>query len=272
LIIQTNSSSEYWQKGASLISTDPLGKADLALPENARAYLIAGTQHATSPPSAVRGPNANQGNPQSQAPAVRALVVALEQWVVDGVPPPPSRVPSIADRTAVDAATIRFPKAPDFATPKGGNEITTPVDWIDPPGSPDRKIEAPVGPYVTLVSAVDEDGNEVAGIRLPPVGVPLATLAGWNVYRDNPDELADRDGSLIPFARTRAERETHGDPRRSLEERYRSLADYVAQVSAYADRLVAEHLLLPADARAYVEAARAETVFAPTSIPAAAAK
>lgn len=272
LIVQTNSSSEYWQKGASLISTDPLGTTDLVLPDNARAYLIAGTQHATSPPSAARGPNTNQGNPQSQAPAVRALVVALEQWVVDGVPPPPSGVPTIAHGTAVDPAAIRFPKAPDFATPMGGNDITTPVDWIDPPGSPNSKVDAPAGRYVTLVSAVDEDGNEVAGIRLPPVGVPLATLAGWNVYRDNPDELADRDGSLIPFARTRAEREANGDQRRSLEERYRSLADYVAQVSAYADRLVSERLLLPDDARAYVEAARAETVFAPMPIPAAAAK
>ncbi len=272
LIVQTNSSSEYWQKGASLISTDPLGKTDLVMPENARAYLIAGTQHATSPPSTARGPNANQGNPQSQAPAIRALVVALEQWVVDGVPPPPSRVPSVAQGTAVDAASIRFPQAPDFTTPKGGNDITTPVDWVDPPGSPDSTLEAQAGRYATLVSAIDQDGNEVAGIRLPPVAVPLATLAGWNVYRDNPVELADRDGSLIPFARTRVERETHGDQRRSLEERYRSLADYVAQVSAYADRLVAERLLLPADAKAYVDAARAETAFAPMSIPAAAAK
>jgi hypothetical protein len=270
LIIQTNSSSEYWQKGASLVTIDALGEADLAMPDNSRVYLIAGTQHATSPPAAARGPNANQGNPQSQAPAVRALVVALEQWLIDGTQPPPSRVPSLAEGTAVAAASIRFPSAPDFATPRGSNVITTPVDWIDPPGSPDSKADQPAGRYVTLVSAIDADGNEVAGIRLPPVAVPLATYAGWNVYRDNPDELADRDGSQIPFARTKADREATGDSRPSLQERYRSLADYVARVQACVDALVADRLLLPADANAYVDAAKASDSFAAAPVLAAA--
>jgi hypothetical protein len=45
------------------------------------------------------------------------------------------------------------------------------------------------------------DGNEIDGIRLPPIAVPLGTYTGWNVYRPQPGELADHDGSLIPFAR-----------------------------------------------------------------------
>jgi hypothetical protein len=104
---------------------------------------------------------------------------------------------------------------------------------------------------------VDTDGNEVAGIRLPPIAVPLATYTGWNVYRAQPGELCDRDGSRIPFAGTRAEREAADDPRASLEERYGSREAYVAKVREAAAALVGERLLLPADADAFVRTAEA---------------
>jgi len=271
LLIQSNTSAEYWEKGASLLTVDGQGKADLALPDTTRVYLIAGTQHAGALPTAPRGPNANAVNWQSQLPAVRALLSAMEDWVVRGIAPPASRVPSIKDGTAVERSKVRFPAAPDFAHPHVSDTMrTTPVDWVDPPGSPGHENDQPDGVYVTLVSAVDVDGNEVAGIRLPAVGVPLATFTGWNVFRDLPDEFADRDGSRVPFARTKAEREAGGDTRLSLQERYRSLNDYVSDVQACVDRLVAERLLLRADAVAYVEAARAANDFAP--VQAAAAK
>jgi hypothetical protein len=273
LFIQTNTSAEYWNKGASLLTIDALGKQDLALPENSRVYMIAGTQHASSPPAADRGPLANRGNPQSLAPAIRALMEAMFQWVTEGVAPPPSRVPTLRDGTAVAAEGVRFPRAPDFAPPRRGtNVITTEIDWIDPPGSPDSKVAKAAGDYVTLVSAVDADGNETAGIRLPPVGVPLATYTGWNIYRNVPTELGDRDGSFVPLAASKAEREASGDVRKSLEERYGSHEAYVEKVKAYCDRLVAERLLLPADARAYIDAARACKDFAPLAVPDAAAK
>jgi len=107
------------------------------------------------------------------------------------------------------------------------------------------------------VSAVDADGNETAGIRLPPIAVPLGTHTGWNVYRAQPNELADRDGSFIAFARTRKERQVAGDPRPSLEERHGSREAYVAKVEAAAEALVADRLLLQADAAAYITAAEA---------------
>ena len=110
--------------------------------------------------------------------------------------------------------------------------------------------------YGTRVCAIDSDGNEVAGVKLPPIAVPLGTYTGWNVYRAQPCELCDRDGSLIPFARTRTEREAAGDPRPSLEERYGSRETYVAGVEAAAAALVTDRLLLPADAEAYVRAAK----------------
>jgi len=272
LFIQTNTSAEYWNKGASLLTIDAQGTADLTLPENSRVYVIAGTQHASSPAAADRGPLANQGNPQTVAPAIRALMEAMFQWVTAGTPPPPSRVPSLRDGSAVRADALRFPRAPDFATPRCVNVITPAVDWIDPPGSPDGKSPRPVGEYVTLVSAIDDDGNETSGIHLPPVGVPLASYAGCNVYRELPDELGDRDGSYVPFTATRAERARNGDSRLSLEERYGSLDNYITRVVAYCEQLVGERLLLPADAKAYVDAAKACKEFAAIDAPDAAAK
>ena len=113
-------------------------------------------------------------------------------------------------------------------------------------------VEPPeVGPaFTVLVPAVDNDGNARAGIRLPDIAVPLATHAGWN-YRDPstgaPDRLAGEIGSYIPFARTRAERARTGDPRLSIEERYRNRDEYVGKVAAAALDLVARGYLLAED-------------------------
>ena len=250
-VIETNSSTEYWQKGASLVHTDPSGKTDAEPSDNTRVYLIAGTQHGGRPGVDPRpGPCLNPRNPHSATPALRALFLALEEWVTKGVAPPPSRVPKLADRTAVLAETLRLPRVKGFALPPGANRILPPVDWVDPPDA------EPARAYETYVSAVDGDGNEIAGIRLPPIAVPLGTYTGWNVYKAQPDELADRDGSRIPFARNRAEREAADDPRPSLEERYGSREAYMAQFKAAAAALVAERLLLPTDAEAFIAAAK----------------
>jgi hypothetical protein len=250
-IIETNSSTEYWQKGASLVHIEPDGRGDLTLPPNARAYLIAGTQHGGRPGVDPRpGPCVNPRNPHSATPALRALFVALEEWVTEDIAPPASRVPSLAAGTAIAAEAVRMPRVPGFALAPGANPIGPPVDWVDPPEGGGAPL------YQTFVSAVDGDGNEVAGILLPPIAVPLGTYTGWNVYRAQPDELADRDGSLIPFVGTSAERDGADDPRPSLAERYGTKEAYVAKVEAAAASLVAERLLLPADAASYVAAAR----------------
>jgi hypothetical protein len=247
LVIETNSSTEYWQKGAALVHTDPTGQHDAELPANVRVYMIAGTQHGARA-DASPGPCVNPRNPHSATPALRALFVALEEWVTNGTAPPPSRVPRVADGTAVMAESIKMPAVPGFAVAPGANQIVSPVDWVHPPVRIDNV-------YGARVCTVDADGNETAGIRLPPIAVPLGTHTGWNVYRALPDELADRDGSFIAFARTRTEREAARDPRPSLDERYRSREAYVARVKAAAEVLVAERLLLPSDAAAYVKAA-----------------
>jgi alpha/beta hydrolase family protein len=242
-IIETNSATEYWQKGASLIHTDPGLRRDLKLPDNSRVYLIAGTQHGGRPGvDPAPGPCVNPRNPHSATQALRALFLALENWVVNDIAPPPSRVPSLADGTAVTADRVAMPKVAGFAVAPGANPILPPVDWIDPP-----ETAAPAA-YTIFVSSVDNDGNELAGIRLPQIAVPLGTYTGWNVYKAQPDALADRDGSFIAFAGTKAEREAASDPRPSLAERYGSRDLYVARFKEAAAALVADGLLLQPDA------------------------
>ena len=258
LLIETNTSTEYWQKGASLLHTDPLGQRDVALPENARVYMIAGTQHggragATTDP----GPNVNPRNPHNPMPAVRALLVALDAWVVSGQAPPPSRVPTLADGTLVEPDKTGFPAIPGAAVARSTNRIAPPGDWVHP--RPAEKA------YRTLVCRVDGDGNEVAGVRLPDIAVPLATYTGWNEYKEPypAGELADRDGSCLPFAPDEAARRAAGDPRPSVAERYASGPDYVAKVRQVVEKLVAERLLLAEDAERYIERAQREPRVAP---------
>jgi hypothetical protein len=113
-------------------------------------------------------------------------------------------------------------------------------------------------PYPALVPKTDSDGNDIAGIRLPDVAVPLATYTGWNL-RAAPaggNDGCDSFGQRIDLARTKAERIANDDPRPSLEERYPSHADYVNAVAAAANGLARDRLLLDEDVQAYVNKAR----------------
>ena len=258
LLIETNTSTEYWQKGASLLHTDPLGTRDIALPENSRVYMIAGTQHggragATTDP----GPNINPRNPHNPMPAVRALLVALDEWVVSGKAPPPSRVPALVDGTLVEADKTGFPAVRGAAVVRVTNRVSPPGDWVRP--APAAKA------YCTLVCKVDADGNEAGGVRLPDIAVPLATYTGWNEYKPPypAGEIADRDGSCLPLLADKAAREASGDPRLSIAERYRSGADYLGKVQAVVAALLADRLILPEDAEKYIERARREPRVAP---------
>ncbi|MBL6616165.1 MAG: hypothetical protein ISP45_19280 [Reyranella sp.] len=257
-LIETNTSTEYWQKGASLLHTDPLARQDVTLPDNSRVYMIAGTQHGGRAGATTdAGPNVNPRNPHNPMPAVRALLVALDEWVVSGKLPPASRLPTLAAGTLVDADKTGFPAVPAAAVVKRTNAVTPPVDWV--------RLPAAYGTYRTLVCKVDADGNEVAGVRLPDIAVPLATYSGWNEYKPPypAGELADRDGTCLPFATDKAARESVGDPRPSIAERYASGADYVSKVQAVVDDLVKDRLMLAEDAELYLERARREPRVAP---------
>ena len=256
LWIEVNTSTEYWQKGASLLHTDPLGQRDLPLPAGARVFMVAGTQHggrAGLKPDL--GPCMNLRNPHSPAPALRALLVALDEWVSIGRTPPASRVPTLAAKTLVDAKNTGFPRVPGLAVADIVNEIAQFGDWVNP-------RETGPSPYRPLVASVGSDGNEVAGIRLPDIAEPLATYTGWNLYKApfTEGELCDRDGSYLPLPATKAERDAKADPRPSLEERYGSHANYALKLEAAVQTLVRERFLLVEDAERFIKASKEDGV------------
>jgi hypothetical protein len=200
------------------------------------------------------GPCVNPRNPHNPNPALRALLVALDEWT-EGKAPPVSRVPRIRDGTLIAADKLSFPPVAGMQVTRRTNEIGVLKDWVKPEMDMSK-------PYRALVTQIDLDGNEVAGILLPEIAVPLGTHTGWNLYKaPYPEgELCDRDGTYIPFAPTRAEREARRDPRASLEERYGSHAAYLRRLEEAAGRLVGARYLLREDAEQLIARAKNEEV------------
>jgi hypothetical protein len=267
-IMQTLSSSEYWQLRASLPVTDPYGKQDLVLPENVRIYHFAGTQH--SPSSAVNPMSGLNMNSNSYAPSLRALLIALEHWVLEGKQPPASAYSTIAQGTLVrpDQKSTGWPAIPNVTYngvvnqipllnfgPAFNSKYTTGILREPPRVIPGKN-------YTVLVPKVDQDGNEMGGIRNVTIRVPLGTYTGWSLRQKGFGEgdLANLAGMFIPFASTKAERLASGDPRLSLEERYRTQQAYVAAVKQAADELVKEGLLLLEDAQVEIRKAQQSNV------------
>jgi hypothetical protein len=189
-------------------------------------------------------------------PLLRAALVALDRWVKDDVKPPASRYPRIADETLVETVKLD-PHIPGLAMAKGPN-VKQRVDFGP---EIDKGIIGKVLPVATsdryrvLVPAVDADGNEIGGIRLPDITVPLGTGTGWSVRSEaggGAGELCYLDGAFLPFAKTKAEREATKDPRPSLEERYHNTAEYMEKVRAAANALQSDGYLLPDDAKRIV--------------------
>jgi hypothetical protein len=255
-VFYTNSSAEYHRGDASLIHTDPDGRLDSAQGPSVRVYHFTGTEHGLGlwPPTDTQLAPADPTGPVERSqnlrgvvdysPLLRACLVHLDRWVVEGIEPPPSRHPRLADRTAVPPEHLapilaRIPGA-HYSRPHAKPRR---LDWATVPPRP--------GPaFGALVSAVDRDGNEVAGIVLPEVAVPLATHTGWNLRHPDiggAEQLLVFAGATIPFAKNRAEREAARDPRPSIEERYTSRADYLDRVREAARSLIREGYLLDED-------------------------
>lgn len=255
-VFYTNTSFEYHRGDASLVHTDAAGFRDVEPGPDVRVYHFTGTEHALGawPPSDVQAPAADVRGWTERAQhlrgvtnygrLLRACLVNLDRWVTAGVAPPPSRHPRLADGTAVDPHELmktfdrmpaaRYPR--HHVKPQRQDFGTLPPD----PGSG----------YGTRVSAVDDDGNERAGVAVPEVAVPLATHTGWNLRHPEiggADQLLYFAGATLPFPRTPAEREATADPRPSIVERYRSREDYLARVREAAQALVVQRYLLEED-------------------------
>jgi len=268
-IFFTNTSYEYWGRSASLIHTSTDGLKDAAPGENARIYLLAGLQHfsAVFPPQ-----KATTGSPDSTAQQRhnpnpvqwfwRALITDLDQWVKDGTPPPPNTYPKIADSTLVPLSKWTFPRIPGVNTPHEMN-LAYHLDFGSQWRSGIISNEPPkVGKtFSVLVPQTDADGNDLGGVRLPELQVPLATYTGWNLRDPSigaPDLRLSFLGSFIPLARNASEREQSGDPRPSVAERYVSREEYMAKFAAAAMNLIKERFLLREDLTAVLERGQRE--------------
>jgi len=274
------SGTEFWTLQGSPLLTDAWGTRDLAQPENARIYYYASSHHLLGLPS-LPGPLAASalgpgpaGSPlyltngnTSVIPVVRALYQNLEEWVVDGVAPPESQVPKVADATLVSADRVAFPAIPGMHYTGLVNTYSL-LDWGPQFKAQDETgVASQVPPaylnrdYAVLVPQVDADGNDIAGIRSLDVAVPLATNTGWNTTsKPGLIDQAGLLGSMFPFPKTQADRLRTGDPRRSIAERYMDQAGYVAALKTAADALVAKRFMLQADADAAIAAAAANPV------------
>ena len=273
--LEINTASEYWVKGCSQLHTDSQGN-DLPDPENVRYYLLSGLSHGVGDVTR-KGKNQQFTNGVSPHPVHRALLVALDRWVSEGVEPPASRVPRASENAAFAVTRPGYetgvvPKEelgwPDIPGVTYTGVITTHY-FLDYGPDFDRGIVANLPPsladrpaYPVFVSKVDGDGNEVAGVRLPPVAAPVATTTGWALRRAGfgENDGGEGDGQHIPFASTREERLVSGDPRLSLEERYGTHENYVEAVAKAARQLESDGFLLPEDVRAYIDEAEASDV------------
>jgi hypothetical protein len=120
----------------------------------------------------------------------------------------------------------------------------------------------PTTPYPVLVPKTDADGNDIAGIRLPEVAVPLATYTGWGLraYPAEANDGCDASGQKINFPQTQADRVASGDPRLSIAERYPTHDAYVSAVTNAVNALRQQRFLLDGDAQTYIAAAQASTI------------
>jgi hypothetical protein len=271
-IFFSHTSFEYWGRAASLIHTTADGRRDMAQDPNVRIYFFAGLQHFSGPfpPQRGTGELASQ-NLETPLPIRwfwRGMIANMNRWVRDGVAPPPTTIPHIADGTLVPLNKLAFPAIPGVHVPQNVSEawhLDFGPRWQQ---TGILSVQPPVvgAAFPVLVPQVDADGNDRAGVHLPEIAVPLAAYTGWNL-RDPatgaPDELVSFLGSYFPFARTAAERKAAGDPRPSIEERYPGGREqYLARYRKAVDALARERWILSDDVPALMQQGAAEWSFA----------
>jgi hypothetical protein len=284
-IIETFGGAEVFalKMTPSWVGTDP--KNDIPLPDNVRRYYLPSSTHGggnglmdENPPDAgVSCPGNNWGrgtlraNPVPSTQLVNRMRVAMRDWLMHDIAPPPSRWPQMRgpknERTLVEPtmATMGFPHGipgiPDsiflpenFAFPIFDYDWGPEFDEYNATGVP-TNIPPPIKSVVKyLVPKVDSDGNELGGVPTVLRDAPLATYLGWNItagpgsaqYDGRPfhaGQVCNYIGGMVPFAIHKADKQ-QGDPRPSLEERYGNHDGYVAAVKAAADNAACQGYLI----------------------------
>ena len=269
-IIHTDTSNEYWQFRAALTGASEGGSMDFSESAKVRRYLLSSLQHGGFKPDSPNHGIADRQceqltNTTHPGPMLRALVVALDEWVVRNTAPPEPRVPKIADATLVAPADLKFPRIPDV-TYQGLHNGSGDRDFgprvRNNSGVIDLLVPVTRATHKVLVPQVDAIGNDIAGIRHPLVEAPVATLLGWNTRTEDfggPD-LCDLLGSTIPLPKTNADAQAAGDPRPSLEALYGSHEGYVQKIAEAAKKLESQRLMLPEDVEMVIREAEASNV------------
>lgn len=271
LVFHTQTATEYWVRRGSLVHTDTAGN-DLAQPETVRLYCWSSSQHAADPRLAApqSGIGQNFSNTVATSALFRAMLDAMDAWATHGTAPPDSRIPTRTDGTLVPYETWRgqFPAIPGVALPAEPNPLPL-LDFgpqadqgilREPPAVVARRNDPAgqqPGGYTVLVPSVDDDGNDIPGVRAPMVAAPLGTYTGWNLRaRGYGHGVQWRfEGSYVPLPETTSERIATADPRPAILERYPDKAAYVGAIVAAARELVAQGLLLEEDVARAAEAA-----------------
>ena len=215
-LVVVNTTTDYFTLRASLLRSGANGTEDQPIPGNVRVYDMAGASHAMATVPECKHPY----DPLDWHPILRATLLQLDRWVSSNVDPPPSRLMPLRESREEPGV-------------------------LPPPASlPNAVVQVPMQ---------DQDGNFRGGIRLPDVEVPLGVYGGQN--EPLTAFLCSLNGTSVPFAKTKQEREAGGDTRPSLAERYKGHEDYVSRLRVAARTLEKDGFLLPEDAAIIVNAA-----------------
>lgn len=259
-VLHTQSEAEYWTRSGSLTHTDPLGKRDFQNPDDAvRIYLFGGTQHGPGGWPVSKGDGQTPANPGDYRPFLRALLLAMDRAVAGTGELPPSVYPTIAGGTLVEWKQLStgFPKIPGVRYPgiiQQPQNLDFGPRWLTE-RIIDQQPPVPRGDYRVLTPKCDADGNVVACLLPPEVAVPVATFTGWNLRNDSAgaeNDLVSLRGSYISFPATKTDRTSLGDPRKSVEERYSGIDDYLKKLEAACRKQQAAGYLLKEDVQRVV--------------------
>ncbi|MFC0337159.1 hypothetical protein SAMN05421848_2072 [Kushneria avicenniae] len=237
-LMHSDTSTEFWQGRASLVSSTPDG-SPLKMPGNVRLYFLAGLPHlnAWGAASAHKAMCQYPTNPLSPAPVMRALARDMQAWINDGTAPPPSRYPGLEPDTLV---------APDaLALPRINDTIPSPVVNTLHVMHHDTQPPTMGAAYPVRVPRVDADGIPEGGVRLPYVVASLGTYRGWNLRAKGfaEGDLCSLEGSYLPFPTSSAA----NDSRAPISARYADEKAYREAVRQAGEQLVETRLMLPED-------------------------